>query len=129
MAPTQPTDNSIVNARALAEHVLSMHFVSAKGQHARDLARRVLGIPTPNNSDADQIAITTNGTTRFIPIDEPVFLIRGQDAVGAAAVRAWADFAEANGATVEIVEAARHHAAQMELWPEKKVADLPKIGR
>lgn len=129
MRSPPPFDESIADARALAEHVLSMDFVSAKGQHARDLARRVLGIPAPNNSGLDHIAITTNGTTRFVPIGEPVFLIRGQDIVGAAAVRAWADLAEANGAAVQIVEAARSHAAQMELWPDKKVADLPALGR
>ena len=129
MRSTNPDDDDLADARALAEHVLSMDFVSAKGQHARDLARRVLGIPSPNSSGADCLAITTNGTTRFVPIDEPVFLIRGQDVVGAAAVRAWADLAEANGAAVQVVEAARGHAAQMELWPHKKVADLPTLGR
>lgn len=126
MASTQLTDEANHIARELAEHVLSMDFISAKGQHARHLARRVLGLPTPGQSGPEQIAITTNGTTRFVPKDEPVFLIRGQDAVGAAAVRAWADLAEARGATVETVEAARLHASRMELWPNKKVADLPK---
>lgn len=69
--------------------------------------------------------ITTNGTMRRIPADEPVFLIRGQDAVGGAAVRAWAELAEANGAGGHILAVARNHAAKMDAWPKKKVADLP----
>ena len=69
--------------------------------------------------------ITTNGTTRKIPADEPVFLIRGQDKVGAATVRAWADLAEAEGSDAEIVAIARQHADKMDAWPKKKVADLP----
>lgn len=113
------------DARALAEHILSMNFVSAQGQHARHLARRVLGTPSPLHSGADEVAITTNGTTRFIPADEPVFLIRGQDVIGGAAVRAWADMAERVGSSPEIVRIAREHATKMEGWPKKKVADLP----
>ena len=69
--------------------------------------------------------ITTNGTTRRIPEDEPVFLIRGQDAVGADTVRDWAERAEANGADPEIVRVAREHAAKMDAWPNKKTPDLP----
>ncbi|WP_372395234.1 hypothetical protein ABMY26_07135 (plasmid) [Azospirillum sp. HJ39] len=69
--------------------------------------------------------ITTNGTTRTIPDDEPVFLIRGQDAVGGAAVRAWADLASAAGADPDILRSALDHADKMDAWPKKKVADLP----
>lgn len=70
--------------------------------------------------------IVTNGTVRRIPDDEPVFLIRGQDAVSGDAVRAWADLAEENGAAEEIVRAAREHAKKMDEWPKKKTPDLPK---
>jgi hypothetical protein len=69
--------------------------------------------------------ITTNGTTRRIPANEPVFLIRGQDIVSGDAVRAWADMAEKSGAAPDIVQVARDHAAKMDAWPKKKVADLP----
>lgn len=117
-------DNS--DARALAEHILSMSFVSAKGQHARHLARKVLGIADPNHVGED-IAISTNGTTRFIPADEPVFLIRGQDIVGGDAVRAWASLAEAAGSSFDICQMARAHAAKMDAWPKKKVADVPRV--
>lgn len=61
----------------------------------------------------------------LIPADEPVFLIRGQDVVAGAAVRAWAEMAARVGADPEIVEMARRHATLMEAWPGKKVADLP----
>jgi hypothetical protein len=59
-----------------------------------------------------------------IPETEPVFLIRGQDVIGAAAVRAWADMAEAAGAQPEAVKIARDHADLMDAWPKKKPADL-----
>lgn len=59
-----------------------------------------------------------------IPEDEPVFLIRAQDKVGADAVRAWASFAEAVGASFEIVRIAREHADKMEAWYIHKTPDL-----
>lgn len=63
-----------------------------------------------------------------IPEDEPVFLIRGQDAVGPAAVRAWVLLAEAAGASPNITTMAKRHADLMEAWQEAtgkaKVPDL-----
>lgn len=112
----------------LANHVLSMTFINAPGQHAKRLAMKVLGIEDPFRVPGE-VAITTNGTTRLIPVDEPVFLIRGQDAVGGDAVRAWADLAEANGAAPDITRVARDHAAKMDAWPKKKTPDLPKGSR
>ena len=74
--------------------------------------------------DQASVAITTNGTTRLVPHDEPVFLIRGQDAVGGETVRAWACLAEAIGASPEILQAAREQAAKMDAWPKKKTPDI-----
>lgn len=59
-----------------------------------------------------------------VPEDEPVFLIRGQDAVGAEAVLAWADLAERRGADKATVRSARLHAERMAEWPVKKLPDL-----
>lgn len=112
-----------VSARTLADLVLSMEFASGKGLLARRLARQVLGIADHGNGpDAD--VVVTNGTVRIIPADEPVFLIRGQDAVGGEAVRAWADLAEQAGAAPDILAVAREHAAKMDAWPKKKTPDL-----
>jgi hypothetical protein len=108
----------------LAELVLSMQMGTDKGLVARRLAREVLGIDDHGNAP-DALPITTNGTTRLIPRDEPVFLIRGQDRVGAAAVRAWADLGEENGASKDIVQVARDHADKMDAWPKKKTPDMP----
>ena len=69
--------------------------------------------------------ITTNGTTRLIPDDEPVFLVRGQDVNGGGTVRFWANMANGSGADPEIVRIAREHAEKMDAWPKKKVPDLP----
>lgn len=110
-------------ARQLAELVLDMGMVTDKGLVARRLARDVLGITDHGRAPAMN-PITTNGTTRLIPDDEPVFLVRGQDVVGAATVRAWADMAQDAGAAPEIVRIAREHADKMAAWPKKKVADL-----
>ncbi len=115
-------------ARELAEHVLSMRMGTATGQRARQLARQVLGIPD-HGELAGTVTVNTNGTCRTIPADEPVFLIRGQDAVGADAVRAWADLAEAVGSGPEILAIARGHAVRMDAWPKKKVADLAPVSR
>lgn len=65
----------------------------------------------------------------LIPNDEPVFLIRAQDVVGAQAVLAWAEFAERVGASAEIVNMAREHAFKMVEWAEKKIPDVAPPAR
>lgn len=60
----------------------------------------------------------------LIPEDEPVFLIRGQDKVGAQVVEVWAMAARAVGASEEICTRARHHAQRMREWHKHKVPDL-----
>lgn len=112
-------------ARELAELVLDMDMVTPKGLSARRLAREVLGI-ADHGAVAGTTQVRTNGTTRLIPIDEPVFLVRGQDAVGGDAVRAWADLAEGAGAAPDILRIARDHAAKMDAWPKKKTPDLKR---
>jgi len=109
----------------LANHILSMPMASVMGLRVRQLARQVLGVPDHGNLSG-YTALNTNGTLRVIPADEPVFLIRGQDKVGGAAVRAWADLAEAAGSAPDILTVARAHAEKMDAWPKKKVADLAR---
>lgn len=114
-------------ARQLAELVLDMNMITPKGLSAKRLAREVLGI-----QDAGMVSgtvlITTNGISRVIPRDEPVFLIRGQDAVAGDAVRAWAMLAEGSGAAPKILEAAHAHALAMDAWPNKKTPDIKFPG-
>jgi hypothetical protein len=57
--------------------------------------------------------------------DEPVFLIRATDKIGWAAVEAWANLAEAAGASHEIIDLARHHAKRMRGWPNQHIPDIP----
>ena len=64
-------------------------------------------------------------SANLIPADEPVFLIRAQDQVGAAAVRAWAHLHRINGGSDEAYLLAMRHADRMEQWPKKKAADVP----
>lgn len=59
----------------------------------------------------------------LIPDDEPVFLLRGQDATAPDVVRNWA-YMQAKGS--EIRRMALEHANAMDCWPVKKTADLPK---
>lgn len=59
-----------------------------------------------------------------IPEVEPVFLIRGQDVVGHAALRAWARLNDLLGGDKEVSAIARAHADKMEAWPVKKTADI-----
>lgn len=114
-----------VAAMELANLVLSMGSVSTNGLRCRQLARQVLGVEDHGHL-AGVVPVHTNGTLRLIPKDEPVFLIRGQDAVGGDAVRAWADLAEANGAKADILDIAREHAGKMDAWPKKKTPDMPE---
>ena len=66
-----------------------------------------------------------------IPKDEPVFLIRAQDKVSAAAVRAWGELNEVADGSRELTDAAYDHAFLMEEWQENngcKPADLPDVN-
>jgi len=58
-----------------------------------------------------------------IPANEPVFLIRGQDKVGADTVRAWAKLNREAGGDPSLSTRAMAHARKMEAWPKKKLAD------
>lgn len=62
----------------------------------------------------------------LIPEDEPVFLIRGQDSIGAAVVLMWSYLAQQAGASHDICERARQHAIAMLHWEPKKIPDMPK---
>jgi len=64
----------------------------------------------------------------LIPEDEPVFLIRSSDKVGAAAVEAWANLAAASGADFDMVRRAVSHARLMRQYADEhgeKVPDMP----
>lgn len=64
----------------------------------------------------------------LIPVDEPVFLLRGQDPAAPGALEAWASLAELKGASDEMVASARLHASVMREWQQEhgsKVPDLP----
>lgn len=65
----------------------------------------------------------------LIPDDEPVFLIRGQDAVAPAVIRMWAEFAKLAGAKANIVRAAYAQAERIEQWQQdvaSKTPDMPE---
>jgi len=64
----------------------------------------------------------------LIPEEEPVFLIRGQDACAPATLRFWAREAMMKGADRAIIDLVREHADAMEQWQAEhggKVPDLP----
>ena len=66
-----------------------------------------------------------------IPTDEPVFLIRGQDRAAVATIRAYAIFAEREGADEGFVNMVRAWAMEVQTWQAAhfdclKLPDLPK---
>jgi hypothetical protein len=61
-----------------------------------------------------------------IPDDEPVFLLRAQDALAATAVRFYASLVQIRGGDPETARRAREQADRMDAWPKKKLPDLPK---
>jgi hypothetical protein len=60
----------------------------------------------------------------LIPIDEPVFLIRGQDRIAWLAVLAWAGLNLVTGGEPLASRLAWRHAWKMKRWPFHKPADL-----
>jgi len=63
-------------------------------------------------------------TAGLIPADEPVFLVRGQDVLGAETLRFWARRNTEIGGDSILTQKALDHAEAMEKWPKKKKADL-----
>ena len=60
----------------------------------------------------------------LIPEDEPVLLLRAQDALAIAAVKAYVKTCKANG--VNNIEGLEAHLQKMMDWPIKKMPDVPK---
>ncbi len=121
------TTEAEASAHELAELVLSMDMVTPRGLVARQLARRVLGVDDAT-SLPPSTAIVTNGTLRLLPRDEPVFLLRGQDALAPLAVRFWADSVDKCGGSKTASAAAREHAERMAQWLPKKMPDWPPLS-
>lgn len=61
----------------------------------------------------------------LIPDDEPVLLVRGQDAAALATCDAWIDEARRRGAEPEIVEAVSRHRAEIALWQQRHGSKIP----
>lgn len=59
-----------------------------------------------------------------IPINEPVFLLRAQDAVAVEVVRFCTKCHRNAGGSEEMAEMAEKHADSMSEWPINEVADL-----
>ena len=59
-----------------------------------------------------------------IPEQEPVFLLRGQDACAAEAVRYYAELVEKARGDQTIVAMAKAQARLMDAWPAKKMPDF-----
>ena len=61
----------------------------------------------------------------LIPADEPVVLLRAQDALAVEAVRFYADLCEKHQAP-DVASKMRVHLKLMEAWPKKKIPDVPE---
>lgn len=64
-----------------------------------------------------------------IPIDEPVFLLRGQDELAPALLIQWAEKLIARGGNKEMAKIVTNHAAAMVAWQKThggKLPDMPK---
>ena len=62
-----------------------------------------------------------------IPENEPVFLLRGQDALSPRTLRFWAKELEEAGGEPEMVEMARNHADLMEEYQAENKVKLPDL--
>lgn len=64
-----------------------------------------------------------------IPVDEPVFLLRGQDALAPSLILDWASRMRSLGGDPEMGELAREQAKRMIIWQNEncvKIPDLPE---
>ncbi len=69
---------------------------------------------------AEEIANPNSCLNKAAP-DEPVFVLRAQDALAPEIVRDWAMQAQANGASTDKVEEAYSLAEKMEAWPTRRM--------
>jgi hypothetical protein len=63
----------------------------------------------------------------LIPVDEPVFLLRGTDPASPMVVATWANMVESMGAHPEIVAAARSQVIRMREYQAAKGIKLPDM--
>jgi hypothetical protein len=61
-----------------------------------------------------------------IPVDEPVFLLRGQDELASRTVKFYAGMMMQAGADVDAIQAVTRQAQAMHLWPHRKMPDVPQ---
>lgn len=62
-----------------------------------------------------------------IPVDEPVFLLRGQDACAPAAIDAWCKEAEKMGVDKRMIQIATDHAHLMRVFQGSKGSKVPDM--
>lgn len=85
-----------------------------------------LGIPAPPQNDLhDKFAALVNDDSCFnkAGFGEPIFILRGQDALAAELIRIWAERAEALGCGAEKLAEARLVADLMDEYPGRKTPD------
>lgn len=66
---------------------------------------------------------------KLIPEDEPVFLVRGQDVNGPAAVEHWVDLAEQSGASEHSVDVVRKQAELIHEYQANHIHKIPDINK
>lgn len=116
---SDPRDGTIryisgITARELAaEYGVSKTFIGTIVG-----GRRLGGSVIYGRKDWDE-----TGGPKLDPL-EPAFVIRGSDAIGSDAVRAWAYLHRNNGGSDTLYELAMKHANLMEALAKKKKADL-----
>jgi len=73
--------------------------------------------------DYDRIQDPAN----LIPVDEPVFILRGQDKHAAQTLRYYAYQVFADDGDLNIVKAVLDGAKLVDAWPKKKAPDMPAV--
>ena len=63
----------------------------------------------------------------LIPEHEPVFLLRGQDKLAPAALRAYAAFAKSLDLDPVLIRLVKDQALRMENWQDREAAKLPDL--
>ena len=72
-----------------------------------------------------EAAILSQGCLGKADDDEPLFVLRGNDALAPEAVRHWADMAADAGTPPDKVSGARVVADQMQAWAETRGSKIP----
>lgn len=88
-----------------------------------EMTMSMIGLSKHRDDRLSEIDAQVERYRKILESGEPVFLLRGQDKLADKRVRDWAAEATLEGVSWEKIDRAWKIAAEMRIWPTKKLPD------